>query len=206
MSEQIFDDEPSTPPPSRGTGRVLGALGYTIAALAALAAGANADVRISFGALRHHVLQEEFAKDIEEFLAEGPVPVERLELRIAERALIARDAVNLERLARLGVQLVVDEVARGMGSLDLLARSPIWGLQLDRAWVTALRNDPVARKVCRAGIGVAQALGLTPIATGVDDAEQREALVAMGCRHGSGDLFRDGITERMRGPRAAAQG
>ncbi|HXY76198.1 MAG TPA: GGDEF domain-containing phosphodiesterase [Steroidobacteraceae bacterium] len=173
---------------------------------AALEAGANADVRISFGALRHHVLQEEFAKDIEEFLAEGPVPVERLELRIAERALVARDAVNLERLGRLGVQLVVDEVARGMGSLDLLARAPIWGLQLDRAWVTALRNDPIARKVCRAGIGVAQALGLTPIATGVDDAEQREALVAMGCRHGSGDLFRDGITERMRGPRAAAQG
>ena len=74
------------------------------------------------------------------------------------------------RCERRGVQLVVDEVARGMGSLPLLARAPLWGLQLDRAWVTALRNDDVARKVCRAGISLATALGLTPIATGVDDA------------------------------------
>jgi EAL domain-containing protein (putative c-di-GMP-specific phosphodiesterase class I) len=47
----------------------------------------------------------------------------------------------------------------------------------------------VALKVCKAGIGAAVALGLTPIATGVDDAAQRDALMALGCRHGSGDLF-----------------
>ena len=90
-------------------------------------------------------------------------------------------------LRRLGIQLVVDEVARGMGSLDGLARAPIWGLQLDRAWVTALREDAVALKVCRAGIGVAAALGMTPIATGVDDQAQRQALLALGCRYGMGD-------------------
>jgi EAL domain-containing protein (putative c-di-GMP-specific phosphodiesterase class I) len=103
------------------------------------------------------------------------------------------------------VQLVVDEVGRGMGSLDLLARAPIWGLQLDRAWVTALRSDAVARKVCRAGIGVAAALGLTPIATGVDDPQQRDALLALGCRLGSGDLFRSAAADITTAPRAAAR-
>ncbi len=72
-------------------------------------------------------------------------------------------------LRELGVRLVVDEVGRGMASIDRLARAPIWGLQLDRAWVTALRSDEVALKVCRAGISAAAALGLTAIATGVDD-------------------------------------
>ena len=38
--EQTFDDEPTTPPPSRGAGRALSVAGYTLAALAALAAGA----------------------------------------------------------------------------------------------------------------------------------------------------------------------
>jgi len=47
----------------------------------------------------------------------------------------------------------------------------------------------VALKVCRAGISMANALGLTPIATGVDDPVQREQLLALGCRHGSGDLY-----------------
>src|SRR3984893_10781612 len=172
---------------------------------AVLAAQADADVRLSFGALRHHVLHDDFAADIGSFLAEGAVPAGRLELRISEHALIARDAVNLECLGQLGVQLVVDEVGRGMGSLDLLARAPIWGLQLDRAWVTALRSDAVARKVCRAGIGMAAALGLTPIATGVDDPQQRDALLALGCRLGSGDLFRSAAADITAAPRAAAR-
>jgi EAL domain-containing protein (putative c-di-GMP-specific phosphodiesterase class I) len=55
--------------------------------------------------------------------------------------------------------------------------------------VTALRRDAVALRVCRAGIGVAAALGLTPIATGVDDQAQRDALLALGCSLGSGDLY-----------------
>ncbi len=156
---------------------------------ASLASREGRDVRISFGPLRHHILHESFTQDITSFLATAPVPAERLELRIAEKTFIAQGPSPLGVIERLGVRLVVDEVGRGMGSLDGLARAPIWGLQLDRAWVTALRNDAIARKVCGAGIAMARALGLTPIATGVDDREQREALLALECRYGSGDLY-----------------
>ena len=151
----------------------------------------DADARISFGALRHHMLQEEFVDDIGRFLAEGGVPASRLELRISERAFATMDLSAYESLSRLGVQIVVDEVGRGFTSLDRLARAPVWGLQLDRAWVTALRTDSVALKMCRAGICAAAALELTPIATGVDDAAQRAALIDLGCKQGSGDLYRE---------------
>ncbi|MEA3109643.1 MAG: hypothetical protein QOD56_2259 [Gammaproteobacteria bacterium] len=171
---------------------------------AALAPQWDADVRISFGALRNHVLHDTFAADMAQFLADGAMPAQRLELRISEKAFIARDPTFLSNLQRLGIHLVVDEVARGMGSLDGLARAPIWGMQLDRAWVTALRNDEVALRVCRAGIGVAAALGLTPIATGVDDEAQRRALLAMGCRYGSGDLYRNAVPDIMKPYRAAS--
>src|SRR5438270_747853 len=116
---------------------------------------------------------------------------------------IARDPLDLHDLARLGARVVVDEVARGMGSLELLARAPLWGLQLDRAWVTGLRRETQSRKVCQAGIAVAQAFGLTPIASGVDDSGQREALLALGCRYGSGDLFRDAAPDITAPARAA---
>jgi predicted signal transduction protein with EAL and GGDEF domain len=165
---------------------------------AALAPQWNDDVRISFGALRHHVLHDDFAADIVRFLAEGSVPAERLELRIAEKTFVASDPAPLKDLQRFGVQMVVDEVGRGLGSLDGLARAPIWGLQLDRAWVTALPGDPVALKVCRAGISMAKALGLTPIATGVDDQRQREHLLSLGCRHGSGDIYQNAPPSRMK--------
>ena len=157
---------------------------------AALRARCGGEVRISFGALRPHILHGDFVGDIGRFLAEGVMAAEALELRIAEKTFIGCDPATFEALRQMGVQLVVDEVARGMGSLDWLARSPLWGLQLDRAWVTALRTDPLALKVCRAGVAVATALGLTAIATGVDDAAQRDALLELGCRYGSGDLYR----------------
>jgi predicted signal transduction protein with EAL and GGDEF domain len=171
---------------------------------AALAPQWEPEVRISFGALRHHILHEDFAGDMLQFLTEGTVPAERLELRIAEQTFVARPLAVFNELHRRGAQLVVDEVGRGLGSLDALARAPIWGLQLDRAWVTALRGDAVARKVCRAGIDMAAALGLTPIATGVDDEGQREALLSLGCRHGSGDLYQDAVPDIMKTYRLAS--
>lgn len=174
---------------------------------AALCEQGDADVRISFGALRHHILHDDFIDDIERFLAEGVVPAERLELRVAEKTFIALEPNHLRSLERRGVRIVVDEVGRGMGSLDRLARAPIWGLQLDRAWVSALRgDDEVARKVCRAGVAVATALGLTPIATGVDDEAQRRELLALGCGHGSGDVYRDDASNIRQPVRAAVSG
>jgi predicted signal transduction protein with EAL and GGDEF domain len=155
---------------------------------AAHAARWDADVRVSFGPLRHHVLHKDFIDDIVKFLADGVVPPERLELRIAEKAFIARPPTDFDPLASLGVRLVIDEVGRGMASLDWLARGQIWGLQLDRAWVTALSTDAAALKVCSAGIAVAKALQLIPLATGVDNQALCDALLALGCREGTGDL------------------
>jgi EAL domain-containing protein (putative c-di-GMP-specific phosphodiesterase class I) len=161
---------------------------------AVLAARCAPEVCISFGALRHHILHEDFLDDVTRLVADGAIPAQRLEVRIAEKVFITRESGHSEALHRLGVRLVVDEVARGMGSLDSLARAPLWGLQLDRAWVAALRTDPIARRVCRAGIEMAAALGLVPIATGVDDAATRDALLELGCAYGSGDLYRsDGL-------------
>jgi EAL domain-containing protein (putative c-di-GMP-specific phosphodiesterase class I)/GGDEF domain-containing protein len=156
---------------------------------AAIGSALPPDARISFGALRHHLLQDDFADDIGRLLAEGAVPASRLELRVSERTFAAMDSSVYHALHGLGVQIVVDEVGRGFASLDRLARAPIWGLQLDRAWVTALRADPLALKVCRAGISAAAALDLMPIATGVDDAARRDALLGLGCRYGAGDLY-----------------
>jgi predicted signal transduction protein with EAL and GGDEF domain len=148
-----------------------------------------ADIRASFGALRDHVFHEDFLADMEAVVREGRVPADRLELRISEKAFIACDPTTVRPLRKKGVQLVVDEVGRDMGSLASLARAPLWGLQLDRGWTTAIRSDDVAQLVCRAGLSVANALGFAPIATGVDSAAQRDALLEIGFRYGIGDLY-----------------
>lgn len=149
----------------------------------------GADVRLSYGPLRHHVLHEDFCADIERCLGEARIAPQRFEVRISERAFVSIAEDSLLRLSRLGVPLVVDEMGRGLGSLDKLARAPIWGLQLDRGWVEALAHDPVAQRICRAGIAAAQGLEVSTVASGVDCAATRDTLLSYGCHYGSGDLF-----------------
>ncbi len=149
-------------------------------------------VRISFGAPRHHVLYEDFIGDIERFLADSALPAERLELRIPVKVCFARAPCDFNSLARRGVQFVIDDLGRGMDwPLDWLSRAPMHGLQLDRSWVKAMQSEPNTLTLCRAGLAVAKALALVPIATNVDEPAQRDVLLALGCLQGSGNLYRD---------------
>lgn len=171
---------------------------------ARLAGHSRTDVRLSIGPLRHHLLDRDFASDVLRFLKEASLPADRLELRISERAFLVMEPRALTRIRDQGIQLIVDEVGREISSFHRLARAPLSGLQLDRSWASRLRSDPVALRVCRAGIAVAAALGLTPIATGVDDVDQHTALLGLGCRQGLGDYFRSGA-EAPEAPRAIPQ-
>jgi predicted signal transduction protein with EAL and GGDEF domain len=158
---------------------------------AMLAQQDDSQVRISFGALRHHILQDDFVGDIKLLIAEGAIAADRLELRMSERSFIAAKPSVFDSLSAMGIHLVIEDVGRGMSSLERMARAPLWGLQLDGSWTDALRHDAVAFKVCRAALDVAAALGLMPIATGVDDHGQRLALLDLGCQHGMGSLYGD---------------
>jgi EAL domain-containing protein (putative c-di-GMP-specific phosphodiesterase class I) len=163
-------------------------------------------VRISFGAPKHHILHEDFIGDIERFLAESVIPAERLELRISVKACFSRAASDFNSLAERGVQLVVDDLGRGMDwPLDWLGRAPMHGLQLNRGWVKAMQSDPNALNLCRAGLAIAKTYALIPIAASVDEPAQRDILLALGCLQGSGDLYRDELIpppDRVVGSRA----
>lgn len=155
----------------------------------ALQSSGGSNLRVSFGPLRQHILDDGFLEDIQNLLAAGAIPAASLELRIGERSLVACDLARLHALARLGVQLIVDEVGRGISSFDVLARAPLSGLQLDRSWVRGLPHEEIAMKMCRAGFGLAAALGLESIARGVDSMGRRDLLAMLGCRQGVGDLY-----------------
>lgn len=151
--------------------------------------GEAADLRISLGALRHHVLDGDFAEDIAELCQRDGVAASRLELRISERTFIATDLDTLRAFADLGIQLIVDEVGRAVLPLERLAKAPLFGMQIDRAWVVSAATDGISRRVCEAGIAVSHALGLLPIASGIDTPFHLDTLIALGCRLGMGDFY-----------------
>jgi predicted signal transduction protein with EAL and GGDEF domain len=150
----------------------------------------DANLRLSFGALRAHALDEGFLTDVRRAIIDTALPAERLEIRLAESAVVSRDPSEFTALHELGVRIVADEMGRDLAPLPRLANAPLWGLQLDRAWASRLPDDPLAQRICGAVIGVARALGCTPLAHGVDSDAHRTSLLALGCGQGTGDLYR----------------
>lgn len=147
-------------------------------------------VRLSFGALRAHALEGGFASDLQRAIREAGLPPARLEIRLAESAAVSRDPGEFAPLRDMGVRIVADEMGRDLVPLPRLAGAPVWGMQLDRAWVSRLaQDDQVARRVCGALVGMARALEMVPLASGVDTPELRDALLEIGCQQGTGDLY-----------------
>ncbi|MGI4896102.1 MAG: putative bifunctional diguanylate cyclase/phosphodiesterase [Janthinobacterium lividum] len=123
-------------------------------------------------------------------LAKAGVPASALHLEITEHEPLAHDSVTVASLAELdtaGVEIHLDDYGTGYTSLDYLRRFPVHVLKLDRSVVNEVtRGDDNIVAAVRAMAG---ALNLLVLAEGVETAQQREHLTALGVQFGQGYLF-----------------
>jgi EAL domain-containing protein (putative c-di-GMP-specific phosphodiesterase class I)/GGDEF domain-containing protein len=148
-----------------------------------------ANARLSFGISRHHLSHEEFVADFERALSQGPIPPERLELRLSEKHLGTRAPGEFKSLANRGVELLVEDVGGAGAPLAWLAHAPVAALQIDAAWTGSMRTDANALKICRAAVGLARSFRMHAVAPGVDDPQQCKMLLDIGFDQGVGQLF-----------------
>ena len=84
------------------------------------------------------------------------------------------------------MQPAIDDFGTGYSSLAYLQRLPVDALKIDRAFFQAgERNRPYDRAVT----ALAQALGMTVTAEGLETAEQVAGAQAAGCDRGQGYYF-----------------
>ncbi|MEZ5500169.1 MAG: GGDEF domain-containing phosphodiesterase [Steroidobacteraceae bacterium] len=159
--------------------------------LPAIRAIAGDDFCISFGALRQHLAGDQLASDVKDWLRETRLAPERLELRIAERALasLSDPARILARLSGEGNRLVVDELGSAHSSIAQLAALPLHGLQVDRAISVRCASDPVARRAATAIAALAKSFGCVPISNGIDHATAATLARELGFEQGMGDYY-----------------
>ena len=112
----------------------------------------------------------------------------QLILEITEGALMkdpTAATASLQRLSRLGVRLAVDDFGTGYSSLAYLQQFPIDVLKIDGSFV----HDELSESswsLAQAIVQISHALGLVPIAEGVESAAQVEALRSFGCNLAQG--------------------
>ncbi|KLJ01776.1 hypothetical protein WQ56_05155 [Luteimonas sp. FCS-9] len=115
-----------------------------------------------------------------------------LHLELTESVLLRDpDAVRAQmgRLRDEGVCLSIDDFGTGFSSMAYLRELPLDHLKIDRAFVRDVVDDARSAAICRALIGLGHGLGLSIIAEGVEDAAQRDWLVAHGCDQAQGFHF-----------------
>ena len=128
--------------------------------------------------------QAQFVDRVAGVLAVSGLPPHLLELELTESILVndAADALmRLAALSRLGVLLSIDDFGTGYSSLAYLKRFPIHKLKIDRSFVSGLPGDDSDAGIVRAILQMAQALGMSVIAEGVETAAQHQFLLDAGC-------------------------
>ncbi len=130
--------------------------------------------------------------DVRRRLEESGLPPERLILEITETT-VARDlgasSAVLTALRALGVRIAIDDFGTGYSSLGILHRLPVDILKIDRSFVAGVDGTPRDRSLVEAILTLADALGTTTVAEGVERETQAEALRALGCRRAQGFHF-----------------
>jgi EAL domain-containing protein (putative c-di-GMP-specific phosphodiesterase class I) len=95
----------------------------------------------------------------------------------------------LTTLKGLGVRLAVDDFGTGYSSLAYLRRFPVDIIKIDRSFVDGLGQDLEDSAVVAAVVSLADTLGLTTIAEGVETHLQRDCLIGLSCSRAQGYLF-----------------
>jgi diguanylate cyclase (GGDEF)-like protein len=140
-----------------------------------------------------NLLDPEFPRQVLDLVAEHRLLPGTLELELTEDLFMAdpaRARTAIATLLEAGVSLMVDDYGTGFSSLGYLRDlQEIRGIKLDRSFVAPLCADPRAAAIVESTIKLAHALGMSVVAEGVETADVRDRLVALGCELAQGHLF-----------------
>ena len=106
-------------------------------------------------------------------------------IEVLESAMIedSDDPVSrtLERLSDLGFPIELDDFGTGHAAVSTFNLIDLSGVKIDRSFIARLHERPENLKVVRGMLLIANAMGVTSIAEGVENRSERAVLKALGC-------------------------
>ena len=148
--------------------------------------------RIAINVSARQLDDPDFPGLIGRILEETGVPSSCLELELTESVLMADPQQVISILTELkeqGFALAIDDFGTGYSSLAYLKRFPVDTLKIDQAFVREMLAEQNDRAIVATIVAMAQQLGLTTVAEGVEFEEQRQMLQELGCVLAQGFLF-----------------
>jgi diguanylate cyclase (GGDEF)-like protein/PAS domain S-box-containing protein len=149
-------------------------------------------LHISVNLSAKQLREPDFIEQIDRILAETGLEGNRLVLEITESVLIdnAEEITTLMlQLRERSIQLCIDDFGTGYSSLSYLHRLPVNALKVDRSFVSRMGDQGENKEIVETIVTLAEQLGCTAVAEGVETLQQLHQLRAFGCELGQGFLF-----------------
>ena len=150
-------------------------------------------VRIAVNVSAEQLLDTNFVSTVVSALSQSGLPPHRLELEVTESMFMSEgtQAVTvLGRILELGVRLALDDFGTGYSSLGYLSKTKFSTIKVDRSFVQgAARKAPESIAIIRAVVALADSLGMSTTAEGVETEEECRMISDLGCRKIQGYLF-----------------
>ncbi len=136
-------------------------------------------------------IEEGFVDSVARILFEEKVAPSAIEIELTESMLFddALTTVKLAQLKHIGVRLALDDFGTGFSSLGRLASMPFDVVKIDRQFIHDMNEGERERSVVVSIIAMSHGLGMTVLSEGIEQTEQLQALIELGCERGQGFLF-----------------
>lgn len=125
-----------------------------------------------------------FVRDVTAVVQQSGINPALLKLELTESQL----ALNMQEiiaymveLSNLGLRFSLDDFGTGYSSMAYLKLLPLDQLKIDKSFIRDLLTDPNDAAIASIIIALAQSLGFSTVAEGVETREQQRALLNMGC-------------------------
>lgn len=145
---------------------------------------AGHDWCVSLNVSAADMADSEFVDELILLLQEKGIRPQQLELEFTESALMTNPELtkrNLHRIREFGIELAIDDFGTGYSNWTYLRDLPATTVKLDQSFMRDVQTNPRDRAVVESIIDLAQSVGYTVVAEGVESAPLYALLAELGC-------------------------
>ncbi|MFN6461047.1 MAG: EAL domain-containing protein [Nostoc sp. DedVER02] len=145
-------------------------------------------------------LQPNFVEQIDRIIYETKINPEYLELEITESVIMENtNAIKMifQQLKKRKIKLIMDDFGTGYSSLSYLHSFPLNALKIDKSFVKRMQDNKENMGLVPAMIGIANSMGMSAIAEGVETQEQLSLLRSLNCNFAQGYLFSEPLEQQL---------
>ncbi|MDZ8223522.1 MULTISPECIES: EAL domain-containing protein [unclassified Nostoc] len=145
-------------------------------------------------------LQPNLVEQIDRIIYENKINPAYLELEITESVIMENTnaiEIILKQLKQRQIKLIMDDFGTGYSSLSYLHSFPFNALKIDKSFVKRMQENKENMGLVPAMIGIANSMGMSAIAEGVETQEQLAQLRSLNCNFAQGYLFSKPIEQQL---------